>query len=134
MCVGCWYDAKAGLGGGAGAFAFRPDAPTGHYQRHLDLCTGISMNDQLTWRHRVDVPEHAQYDEPRAPHLVLVSAPREVLNDEVVEDPSILNRASGTQWPPSYYAKPTVRASAQVVAPLALYLDGAPSTQRDGVL
>jgi hypothetical protein len=36
VCVLCWYAARAGQKGPAGEFGFRPDAPTGHYQRHLD--------------------------------------------------------------------------------------------------
>ena len=40
VCVIAWFGQKAGLKGAATDFAFRPDAPSGHYQRHLDAIVG----------------------------------------------------------------------------------------------
>jgi len=106
----------------------------GHFQRHLDTVTGIDMKSQMSWRYTVDVPQHDKYDASRTSHALAVSVPHEDLNEEILSDPTILQRASAMSWPPAYYANPIVRAVANIVIPLALYLDGVPSTKRDGVL
>jgi hypothetical protein len=49
-------------------------------------------------------------------------------------DPAILQSVSSTSWPPLYYNNPIVKQSETPVVPLALYLDGVPSTKRDGIL
>ena len=134
LSVICWYAAKAGAVGKVDAFGFRPEAPSGHFQRHLDAVTGIDMKGQMSWRYTVDVPLHEKYDEAKSGHQLMVTVPHEALNDEIIEDPSILESAAETQWPPLYYANPIVRATASIVIPLALYLDGVPSTNRDGIL
>ena len=41
VCTLCWHAKHAGAQGPAQDLAFRPDAPTGHFQRHLDTCTGV---------------------------------------------------------------------------------------------
>ena len=119
LSVICWYAAKAGAVGKVDAFGFRPEAPSGHFQRHLDAVTGIDMKGQMSWRYTVDVPLHEKYDEARSGHQLMVTVPHEALNDEVIEDPSILESAAETQWPPLYCAKPIVRATASIVIPLA---------------
>ena len=45
MAVMGWWAAKARALGPVSQFGFRPDAPTGHYQRHLGACIGISMKN-----------------------------------------------------------------------------------------
>jgi len=134
LCVICWYASKAGGVGDLETYGFRSDAPSGHFQRHLDSVTGVDMKAQLSWRYTVDVPRHDKYDEGRTEHGLLVTIPHEALNEEVLEDPSILQRVSEMRWPPAYFANRIVRAATGVVLPLALYLDGVPSTTRDGVL
>ena len=36
VCVLCGYASKTGMSDDVGRSGFRPDAPSGHYQRHLD--------------------------------------------------------------------------------------------------
>ena len=36
VCVLCWYASKSGMSDDVRRIGFRPDAPSGHYQRHLD--------------------------------------------------------------------------------------------------
>ena len=36
VCVSCWYASKVGMSDDVRRIGFRPDAPSGHYQRHLD--------------------------------------------------------------------------------------------------
>lgn len=134
LCVICFYASRAGAAGKVGSFGFRPEAPSGHFQRHLDAANGINMNQQLSWRYSVGVPLHDKYDRSRNQHALLVNVPHEALNEEILDDPSILQRAAEMSWPPAWWANPIVAAATCIVLPLALYLDGVPSTARDGIL
>ena len=82
LCVICWYAQRSGATGKVGDFGFRPEAPTGHFQRHLDTVTGIDMKSQMSWRYTVDVPQHDKYDASRTSHALAVSVPHEDLNEE----------------------------------------------------
>ena len=42
VCVLAYYAQHAGVTGPAVQYAFRPDAPSGHFQRHLDSVLGVS--------------------------------------------------------------------------------------------
>lgn len=134
VCVICWYASKAGALGEVGNYGFRPNAPTGHCQRHLDSRTGINMKAEMAQRYNIGLPMHAKHDDSRTTHDMVVEVPHEALNEEVLEDPTIVERARQTQWPPAYHASPIVQKYGNGVVPLALYLDGVPTTSRDGVL
>ena len=56
MCLLSWLAAKGGLAGRAEELAFRPDAPTGHYQRHLDVVT--EMSSQCEDAYMAEVPSY----------------------------------------------------------------------------
>ena len=130
----CWWSAKAGAAGPVQKYGFRPDAPTGHYQRHLDQVSGVSLKAERSWRYVLSVPSLAKYDPSRCCHDVPVNVPHECLSEEILEHPEILDEVEATQWPPAYYDNPIVRRDGRRVVPLALYLDGVPSTKRDGIL
>ena len=82
----------------------------------------------------LSVPSLAKYDPSRCCHDVPVNVPHECLSEEILEHPEILDEVEATQWPPAYYDNPIVRRDGRRVVPLALYLDGVPSTKRDGIL
>lgn len=135
LCVICWFAAKSGAQGPVEKFGFRPEAPTGHFQRHLDSCTGANPKQQQRWRYSIAIPGHSKYDVSRTAQDIYVNVPHEVLNEEILEDPSILQKTRETQWPPAYYANPIVQGrGAGVVVPFALYVDAVPTTKRDSVL
>lgn len=134
LCVLCWHASRAGAQGEVAKHGFRPDAPSGHYQRHLDAIAGISMSSQLSWRYTVSTPQHTKASCSRAAHSLAVTVPHEALNEEIISDPGLVHKIAEMRWPPGYYEHPVVRSSDRPVMPLALYLDGVPSTRRDGML
>ena len=135
LCVICWFASRAGASGAdVASDAYRQNAQSGHFQRHLDTCLGINMRHELSWRYRVHLPSSHKHDLSRTSHETLVTCPHEAMATEVSKDPSILERVSTTHWPHLYWQNPIVRDSAEPVIPMALYLDGVPTTNRDGAL
>ena len=134
VCVACWFAHKAGAQGSIGRYAFRPNAPTGHYQRHLDSVMGVDVKAEMAWRYSVLIPQHSKYDTSRSTHPCFVNLPHEALSEEVLQVPNIMDRVGSTTWPRAYYNNPIVQRSARPVLPIALYLDGVPTTNRDGCL
>jgi hypothetical protein len=83
LCVICWFASKSGGAAPLDTFGFRPDAPSGHYQRHLDVCNGIKMKEQHDWRYTIAIPGHAKHDNCRRTHNIMVNVPHEVLHKEI---------------------------------------------------
>jgi hypothetical protein len=138
VCVLCHYAKAAGIQGPACDMAFRPNAPTGHYQRHLDSST--ELNAKLDGVYNLMVPSYDKYELSRA-ELEVPSLPmHECLNAEVENDVSVAEsfKASlrGKEWTDVYFNHPVVKSSKndELVYPLAIYTDGVPFQKRDGVL
>ena len=134
VCAACWFAHKAGAAAPVGQYAFRPNAPSGHYQRHLDLVTGVRVKEEVAWRYTVDIPQHSKYDLSRSSHECIVNVPHEVLNEEILGNAGILEKVAATTWPRAYYQNPVFQRHHGPVVPLALYLDGVPTTKKDGAL
>ena len=138
VCCLCWWAKQAGIQGPAKDYAYKPTAQSGKFQRHIDRVNGIDLKDVAANRYTVATPGHSKHDCARTVHDLPVVNPHEALHEEVVANPSILvdlqrARDEGL-FPPAYWENPVVRNSEQAVLPLALYLDGVPTTTRDGVL
>ena len=134
LCVICHHAHLAGAQGPVAQYALAPESASGHFQRKLDAATGVKMSDELAWRYVVDMPGHAKGDAARTTHPTVVNVPHEALHQEVANDPSILAKIARMEWPPLYHRSTIVQRSRKPVLPLAVYLDGAPTTRRDGVL
>ena len=134
VCAACWFAHKAGAAAPVGQYAFRPNAPSGHYQRHLDLVTSVRVKEEVAWRYTVDIPQHSKYDLPRSSHECIVNVPHEVLNEEILGNAGILEKVAATTWPRAYYQNPVFQRHHGPVVPLALYLDGVPTTKKDRAL
>lgn len=134
-CVLCWWAGKAGARGPVSEYGFRPNAPTGHYARHIDTVEKIDVRALREQLLALPVPRYTKYDAGRSVFLLPVRAPHEELVAEIEADPGILRAAREEAWPPSYWGHPTVRTAMdeEVVLPCALYVDGVPTTKRDGV-
>lgn len=91
LCLICWFAGKAGGAAPLEKFGFRPDAPSGHYQRHLDTCKGIKMKEQNSWRYTIAIPGHAKHDNCRTTHNIMVNVPHEVLHKEISSDRELSN-------------------------------------------
>jgi hypothetical protein len=126
-CLSYWA-AKAGAKGPVKTLGHNPDAPTGHFQRHLDRVAGLrgTSEDFVT----INVPGHTRASADRTVQGVRVVPPHECLNREVVQDPAILGRVRPAEWPPSFHDHPVVRAAPPgKIVPLAFYMDAAQYTK-----
>jgi hypothetical protein len=142
VCIICHLASNAGAQGSVSQYAFRVDAPSGHYQRHIDSMSGVNMKREQADMYKVPMARYAKYDVSRSKYDMPVQLPHEVLAREVAEDSSILRRCRERAWPPSYHENEIVREAAQSslggpvvpVVPCALYCDGVPCTKRDSIL
>ena len=92
------------------------------------------MKEEAKTRYTVPVPSCDKFDVSRTTHDVMVTVPHEALNEEVLSDPSVVTDIGRFEWPPAYHTNPVVQRAGRPVLPLALYLDGAPVTRRDGAI
>ena len=46
VCILCWWASKGGLAA-ARDLAFRPDAPSSHYQRHIDCVNKVALKSDI---------------------------------------------------------------------------------------
>ena len=139
VCLLSWFAMKAGLnseGGAVSRLAFRPGAPSGHYQRHLDSVT--EMTSKLEDAYLADVPgfdaAHGGRCKLHMPFLPL----HESLQAELEADPSIPTKfesVRSSDWAQTYHEHRLVLENPDdIVYPVALYLDGVNFAERDGVL
>ena len=127
VCVLSYYATQAGAQGFVTKLAFRPDAPSGHYQRHLDDVLGYKLEAKSVYE--VFAPGHDKYGMERCVHTLHTLPLHEELAKEVAENPGLgteLAQLVRTQhWAQDYYQHPVVVANpTESVYPLALYLDG----------
>jgi hypothetical protein len=123
-CILAHWAHKAGAAGPVGALAFRPQAPTGHYQRHLDRAAGFRDQDY----YKLSVPTYAKRtkdSQQRVPLQISVLPPHECVNSEFCEDPGLQRKAQVAAWPAAFGEHPVAKRAGGPVVPLALYLDGA---------
>ena len=59
LCAAMWWAQKAGGVGEAKPYAFRPDAPSGHYNRKVKAAFGW---DDTSCFYPADVPGHRNHD------------------------------------------------------------------------
>ena len=127
-CTISHWAAKAGAIGPARSLAYPPNAPTGHFQRHLDRVAGLRGGGEKFLK--VRVPAHTKYHGDRTVLDILMVPPHECLHQEVVEDPSILEKINAAEWPAHYHEHPVVRSAGDgKVLPLAFYIDAAQYTK-----
>ena len=135
LCVLSWWASRAGALGPAQKYAFRPDAPSGHYQRHVDLQNCVNIKEMKSKMRKVPVPKYSKHDAGKSVVEHPVQAPHDVLCQEIAEDPSILDKAKDIDWPPSFYDNEVYKNNKdKPVVPYCLYVDGVRTTVRDGVI
>lgn len=131
-CVIAHWASKAGAVGPAARLAFRPNAPTGHFQRHLDAVAGLRGKPGV--HYPLPVPGHSKHSAARVVHNVKVLLPHECLHAEVTEDPDLVAKARDTPWPPSFGQHAAVQGAVRTAIPLAFYLDGTQYATRGQLL
>jgi hypothetical protein len=128
VCTLAYWAAKAGAHGPVRDLAFRPSAPTGHYQRHLD--SAVRLRGQPEDFTVLRVPGHSKHSPHRTVQDISVMPPHECLHKEVTMDPSILEGVNPADWPPSFHTHPVIQnAPVGSVIPLAFYMDAAQYTK-----
>ena len=99
VCLLSWFVWKGGLSdsGAAANLAFRPGAPSGHYQRHLDSAT--QMSSQVEDAYIAQVPAFdAAHDGRFKLHMPFLPL-HECLQSELEADSSIPSkRAESVRW------------------------------------
>ena len=131
-CTIAYWASKAGAAGPVSDIAYRPDASSGHFQRHLDTVGGLKANSALFYQ--IPVPCHTKHDQRRRVVDVQVLPPHEGLHREHMDNPGLAATVADSAWPPSVANHSVVRASHGPVVPLALYVDAAQYIKRDSVV
>jgi hypothetical protein len=119
-------------------YMLQPGAATGHYGRKLRRAMGhTAANSDL---YGLEVPGTLKRDLARVVHNFWTIPGHEQLADDVGADPVCRARLKehirNGDLPPAYWEHPVVAASSEedVVYPYALYMDGVPYSNTDGVL
>jgi len=130
LCVILYW---ARLSGAAvGSWGMRPDAQSGHYQRHIDQKLKVSSRRNSMFK--LPLPLYSKHSRGRIIRDVSVQVPHEVLDAEARADmcyPDTLARAVRERsLPPAYYDG----GGADDVGAAALYTDGVQFSKKDSVL
>lgn len=137
VCALSWWATKAGAKGPMSAYAYRPDSQSGQFAAHIDRAHAIDMEVMKSSMLKIAIPRYEKHRGGRAEVLVPVVAPHEAIASELAQDPSIMDRLRRSlateQWPAAYTEHEVVKAADDAVLPCALYLDGTPLSERDGV-
>ena len=138
-CVLAWWAVKGGATGDiTEKLAFRPTAPSGHYNRKFKSATGAHAHDHRNYV--FSTPGYVKTSATRESINLTICPPHESLSEEVDHDPDILSKASDRQrkhlFPPRYDSHPVVTGAPEntIVVPYALYLDGLPYNKVDSLL
>lgn len=139
VCLLSWFAWKGGLSdsGAAARLAFRPGAPSGHYQRHLDSATQMSSKVEDAYIAQVPAFD-AAHDGRFKLHMPFLPL-HESLQSELEADESIASKwadsVSSSEWSRAYHSNRLVVDNPnEIVYPVAVYLDGVNFAERDGLL
>ena len=78
---------------------------------------------------------HSKHSCDRAVQEVRVLPSHECLHKEVIEDPSIFEKVSAAEWPPSFQSHPVIQKTpVGSMVPLAFYMDAAQYTKSGAVV
>ena len=134
FCIAMYYAGRSGVAA-AVPFGFRPDASSGHYQRHLDPLMGYkSQNSGLYY---VSLPSYNKKDASRCLRNTPLLLPHELIAHEMDSDPSLGLRLDESKHdlPPCCWDHRVVQAHPDnLPIPAAIYLDGVPYSQTDSVI
>ena len=137
-CVLAYWCTKAGAQGPVSQLSFRPEAPSGHFQRHLDSVVGYKAMDKHLYQ--ISAPGYEKSSATRVVSELQVCPPHESLHREIVANPSIVqevrDQIAKGMLPPRYTEHPVVREAPSdvTVVPIVIYLDAAPYSTTDSCL
>lgn len=141
VCSLCWYASGARVNGPANDMWLHPDSKTGHFQRKLDTVCGFGSHVENGYT--LPVPGVGKTDSSDDDQRMTLSLPclpiHECLQEELDTSPEVLqqckDRLNGKEWSSHYWEHPVVRSAEpdELVVPVAIYSDGVPFANRDGV-
>jgi len=130
LCVILYWARLAGAS--VGTWGMRPDAQSGHFQRHIDQKLGVRSRRQSMFK--LPLPMYQKHLHGRTIREVPVQVPHEVLDAEARADiygRDTLARAQREgSLPPAYYES----GGGDGVGAAALYTDGVQFQKKDSVL
>ena len=137
VCVLCWYASKAGMSDDVRRIGFRPDAPSGHYQRHLDSV--LDFAERQSQFYKLQVVGTRKQDASRSTFDMCVVPGHEVFNAEVEGDAGLSEKVCHAKTtnglPKNYHEHPVVKRNPhEDVFPVALYMDAMPYSLTDSVV
>lgn len=132
MCLLSYWAGQAGVAE-VQPHAFRPNAPSGHYQRHLNSSLEFLRDQSALYSMSMPSYQHSVVD--RGEHMLHVIPPHEAVASSMT-DASARVQFSGllndNAMPTAYTSHPLVQAHPGV-RPLSLFVDGVPYSEHDGV-
>ena len=137
LCTLMWWCSKCGVKG-CDDLKYRPDAPSGHFQRKLNTALPY-LQAQEKVLYELDIPGWDQDLGKKAVVPLLAIPPHEIMADLVEGDPSITvklaERIEEQSLPECYFRHPIVLAAgSKPVIPISLFVDGVPYSQTDSVI
>ena len=133
-CTIAYYAHHGGLLGGLETIALRPDSK-GHAEK---IRTALKVDETNHRFMKLDVPGHSPVSMGRLNLDWPCYPPHESLHEEMMEKPwlheQLTEQIEQDMWPPGYMEHPVAVASNHTAQPLALYIDGLPTTKHDGVI
>ena len=140
VCVMCWWLKLAGLGGMVQHVAKRPGQQSGKYKVHLRKKLGIDKLADARLS-TLEVPCSEKHTGIRIMHKMPVLNPYEAINLEAANDETLQDTwqqaVDENRLPPMYTDHVVVRnarANGKTAFGCCLYVDGVPTTKRDGIV
>ena len=136
ICKLCYWAKGFGAKYSVADLAKPPGLGSSKYNRHLEHVLGLDCENDTVQHLKVPCSDAA--DGSRTFQHLPVIPPHEQLNQEISEHPELAEaladevRRGGL--PPMYTEHPVAIASNFTAQPAALYVDGLPTTKRDGVI
>ena len=118
-------------------YAFRPEAPSGHFQRFLD--SKLLFLKQTEHLYTMSIPTYSKPTIGRGKHDLVVAVPHELLDESLRGDDAfaaqLAEAIDSVSLPPRYFEHPVVlRNPNEKIFPVSLFVDGVPYSLTDGVI
>ena len=136
IAILAYFAHKAGVQGSIAKLAMAPGAIDSSYHRKVAKTVGLDGADERL--QIIKVPGYCRADRSRIVLDLPVVPPHENFADEVVQNPCLLEQVESAvaddEWSDVYARHPVVEAAGPPVLPAALYVDGVPYSNSDGVV
>ena len=136
ICKLCYWLKCAGLKHAVAELSKKPGQHSSNYNKHMKHVIGLDGQGETLQHLSVPVSDNA--DGSRGRYDLHVIHPHEALNKEISESPelhdTLATHVRESKLPPIYTQHPVAIASEKKAQPIVIYIDGVPTTKRDGVI